>query len=124
MDILIRELDKWSITPEGSFSKTSFNFAITDKNFIGFGHEFKNGYANNDTTGITAFNTTYSIPNIRNTYISAVLHYEAEGNNNFNRSLAFDRPFYSPLTEWAAGVTFASQYISDSLKNFNSVTAR
>jgi hypothetical protein len=121
VDILIRELDKWTITPEASFSKTSFHVGITDKNFLGFGHEFRNGFAKNDTTGINAFNTTYSIPNIRNTYISTVLHYEFEGNNNFNRSLAVDRPFYSPLAKWAAGVTLASQLKSDSLKNFNLV---
>jgi hypothetical protein len=123
VDIFIRALDKWSITPEGSFSKTSYHVGITDNNFLGLGHEFKSGFAKNDTTGLSDFNTTYLIPNIKNTYISTLLHYEIEGNNNFNRSLAFDRPFFSPLAKWAAGVMFTSQYISDSLKNSGNVYA-
>jgi hypothetical protein len=123
VDILIRELDKWSITPEGSFSKTSFNFKITDRNILGFGHESRNTFAKNDTTGINAFNTTYTIPNIKNTYIRTVLHYEIEGNKNFARSIAVERPFYSPLTKWAGGVMFASQFKSDSLRNIDLVIA-
>jgi hypothetical protein len=117
VDIFIRELDKWSITPEASFSSTSYHVGITDKNFLGLGHEFKSGFGKNDTTGISDFNTTYLIPNIRNTYISTLLHYEIEGNKNYIRSLAMDRPFFSPLAKWAAGVMLTSQYKSDSLKN-------
>ncbi len=123
VDIFIRELDRWSIIPEGSFSKNSYHVGITDNNFIGLGHTFKSGLGKNDTTGISDFNVTYLIPNIRNTYINTRLHYEVEGNNNFNKSLAFDRPFYSPLAKWAAGVMFTSQFDSDSLKNSNNVYA-
>jgi hypothetical protein len=42
---------------------------------------------------------------------------------NFNRSLVVERPFYSPLTKWAAGVSFASQFRIDTLKDFNLVYA-
>ena len=59
--------------------------------------------------GINSFNTNYSIPNIRNTYINAKLHFGVDGYKNFTRSLAVDRPFYSPVAKWAAGVSIASQ---------------
>jgi hypothetical protein len=121
VDIFIRELDKWSIIPEGSISASRIKVGISDKNFLGFGHEFQNVYARNLTNGIDSFNTNYSIPNIRNTYISAKLHYGVDGNKNFNRSLVVDRPFYSPLTKWAASASIASQLKKDSLKDINSV---
>src|SRR4030042_2768380 len=120
VDIFIRELDKWSIIPEGSISASRIKIGIFDKNFLGFGHEFQNVYARNLTNGIDSFNTNYSIPNIRNTYISAKLHYGVDGNKNFNRSLVVDRPFYSPLTKWAASASIASQLKKDSLKDINS----
>jgi hypothetical protein len=120
VDIFIRELDKWSIIPEGSISASRIKVGISDKNFLGFGHEFQNVYARNLTNGIDSFNTNYSIPNIRNTYISAKLHYGVDGNKNFNRSLVVDRPFYSPLTKWAASASIASQLKKDSLKDINS----
>ena len=121
VDIFIRELDKWSIIPDGSISDPGIRVDITDKNILGSGHEFQNAFTRNFTNGINSFITNYSIPNIRNTYISTALHYGFDGYKNFNRSLIVDRPFYSPLAKWAAGVSFASQFKKDSLKYINLV---
>jgi hypothetical protein len=120
VDIFIRELDKWSIIPEGSISTSNMRVGISDKNFLGFGHEFQNSFARNFTKGINSFATNYSIPNIRNTYISTKFHLGVDGYKNFNRSLVVDRPFYSPLTKWAAGASFAFLIKKDSLKDINS----
>jgi hypothetical protein len=121
VDIYIRELDKWSIIPEGSVSNSKIRIDITDKNILGLGHEFRIGFTRNLTNGINAFSTNYFIPNIRNTFISSNLHYEVDANKNFNKSFAIDRPFFSPIARWAAGVSFASQFKNDSLKNVNQV---
>ncbi len=121
VDIFIRELDKWSIIPTGSISTSSIRVDITDKNFLGSGHEFQNAFNRNFTDEINFFNTNYSIPNIRNTYINAKLHYGVDGYKNFIKSFAVDRPFYSPLAKWAAGALIASQFKRDSLKDINSI---
>ena len=121
VDIFIRELDKWSIIPDGSISDPGIRVDITDKNILGSGHEFQNAFTRNFTNGINSFNTNYSIPNIKNTYINSRLHYAIDGYKNFNRSFAVDRPFFSPLAKWAAGVSFASQFKKDSLKYINLV---
>ena len=70
VDIFIRELDNWSIIPEGVFSTSQLKVGITDKNFLGFGHEFQNVFSRNISTGINSFRTNYFIPNIPNTYIN------------------------------------------------------
>jgi hypothetical protein len=121
VDIFIRELDKWSIIPEGSVSATKIRTDITENNFLGFGHEFRNAYSRNLTYGIDSFNTNYSIPNIRNTYVNSKLHFGIDGYGNYLGSLAIDRPFFSPLAKWAGGVSFAIQNKNDSLKDMSSV---
>lgn len=117
VDITIRELDNWSIVPAGAASPANMFAGITDNNFLGSGHEFKTIFSRNFYKDINALNTYYFIPNIRNTYISTMLHYSFDGRGNFIRSIAVDRPFYSPLTRWAAGIAFESQLRSDSLKS-------
>ena len=117
VDITIRELDKWSLIPAGAASPAKMFAGITDNNFLGSGHEFKTTFSRHFYKDINTLNTNYFIPNIRNTYISSRLHYTFDGGGNFIRSFAVDRPFYSPLTRWAAGIAFESQLRRDSLKS-------
>jgi hypothetical protein len=121
VDIFIREQDTWSIIPGGAVSSSFIKADLTDKNFLGTGHEFQNSYSRNLPEKISSFNTNYYIPNIRNTYINSKLHYGFDGYGNFKRGLAIDRPFYSPYAKWAAGVSLASEFKKDSLKYINLV---
>ncbi|MCX6307577.1 MAG: hypothetical protein NTY32_01680, partial [Bacteroidia bacterium] len=105
VDIAIRVLDNWSILPEVQVSTTSTTLHLTDQNFLGMGHEFLNGFTGNIPDGMKTYRTNYAIPNIWNTYISAALHYETDFNNNFNKSLIVDRPFYSSFAKWAGGIS-------------------
>ena len=114
VDIFIRELDKWSIVPKGSISPTKIRVELADNNFVGSGHRFQNSYTRNFDTEINSFYTLYSIPNIRNTFISSDFHYGVDGYGNSIKRFAADRPFYSPIAKWAAGVSFASQTKRDS----------
>jgi len=113
VDIFIREIDNWSLVPKVSASTSSNTVLLTEENFLGTGHEFSNSFTRNISNGMNAYSTNYVISNIKNTYISTTLHYETDEFRNFNRSLNFDRPFYSPFAKWAGGV---------SIKGINSVT--
>lgn len=113
-DIFIRELDKWSIIPEGTISASKIQVGITDKNFLGSGHSFKNSYMRNFNSGINSLYTNYNITNIRNSFITTKIHFGIDGYGNTRKSFAVDRPFYSPLAKWAAGVSLASQVKKDS----------
>jgi len=116
VDIFIRELDTWSLSGGISASTSHFSVGLTDNNFLGTGHEFSNYFSRNISTGISAFNTNYFIPNIKTTYINSMLHYGIDGYGNIRKSFAFERPFYSPYAKWAAGISFASQVKKYSLK--------
>ncbi len=119
VDVFIRVSDKWSIMPTGTITPSKVFAGIADNNFLGLGHEFKNTFSKNFNTGINSFNTDYFIPNIRNTYINTRLHYSFDGSGNYTRGLAVDRPFFSPLASWAAGVIIVSQVKEDTLDAIN-----
>jgi hypothetical protein len=114
VDIFIRELDKWSIIPNIYYSESRFTFELLEKNFLGSGHEFTNAYTWN-VRGRDGFNTNYFVPNIRNTYVNATLHYGKDEYRIFTKSLAVDRPFFSPFAKWAGGVNFTQQNRNDTV---------
>jgi hypothetical protein len=113
VDMYIRVADKWSIIPDADASAARIAVGFTESNFMGFGHEFQNAYIWNHSNGKKAFATNYSIQNIQNSYISTVLHYNFDENNNFGKSVTVERPFYSPLARWAAGLNIAQQFQKD-----------
>jgi len=121
VDILIRELDKWSIIPQASFSNSQFTIQLNDNNFLGFGHEFKNPYTGCHAITENAYNANYFIPNIGNTYINTTLHCGTDEFKNSISSFAVDRPFFSPFTMWAGGVNFTQQFSKDSIQSGDSL---
>ena len=121
VDIFIRELDSWSLIPDGSFSASLLNFKLRENNFIGLGHTFQNGIIWNHSTGDFAYRMKYFVPNIRNTYINSTLQYGTDEYGNFIKSFAVDRPFFSPLTKWAAGVNLSQHLHKDSIWTINTM---
>jgi hypothetical protein len=114
VDIHIRVLDKWSFIPDGAVSAPRVAVGFTENNFAGFGHGFQNEYTWNRSNGKNAFATNYSIPNIRNSYVNTSLHYNIDEYNNFGTRVTVERPFFSPLARWAAGLNIAQQFKKDS----------
>ena len=117
VDIVIRELDNWSIIPGVGGSPLSIELA--DKNFLGLGHKFNNEFAWYPSEGDYAYNINYFIPNIRNTYINSTINYGSDKYRNFIKSFAIDRPFFSPLAKWAGGASISNTFRNDSAKDIN-----
>lgn len=106
VDIFIRELDTWSLIPKGAVTTTKIAFSLNDRNFLGLGHDSQDGFVWNHKTGDFDYTLNYFIPNIRNTFINSTIHYGSYQFGDLVKSFAVDRPFFSPLTQWAAGVEF------------------
>jgi hypothetical protein len=121
VDIYIRELDKWSIIPSGAASASSITVNLRDNNFMGLGHDSKNEITWNHATGNYGYKVNYFVPNIRNTYINSTLNIGKEEYGNYTRSIAVDRPFYSPFAKWAAGIAFTQHYRQDYIHANDSV---
>lgn len=119
VDINIRVLDSWSLIPTGSISSSRMNFELSERNFLGLGHTFRNDFQQRFDDSRNAYGARYIIPNIRNTYINTTLVYDLDVNNNWLKSVAVQRNFFSPLTKWAGGVYFDERFLRDSLPDFS-----
>ncbi|MDZ7742873.1 MAG: hypothetical protein U5Q03_14310 [Bacteroidota bacterium] len=115
VDVFIRELDRWSLIPDGSISPSRLIFKLRENNLIGLGHTFQNGILLNHSSGDFAYRIKYFVPNIHNTYINATIQYGTDEYGNFIKRFALERPFFSPLTKWAAGVSFSQHIQKDSI---------
>jgi hypothetical protein len=116
VDITIRVLDSWSSIPKISVSASQNSVGLNERNFFGIGHQFDYKFTNRSSDGKTANNLAYTVPNIRNTFIKTILKYRIDLDNYYEKSIAFERPFYSPLTKWAAGISLNQQFRKDTLQ--------
>ncbi len=121
VDIFIRVLDTWSIIPGGSLSGSRVRANLTDQNFVGMGHKFEIGNTWNTSIGRNAFNTGYYVPNFRNTYIRSSLVYSRDEENNYDFIFAVDRPFFSPLARWGAGVLMQNHFRRDYFPEYDTL---
>ena len=118
VDLVIRTFDKWSLIPDFSISNSNIEIGLDEKNFFGLGHVFRNSISWLQPSGILSYKTGYYIPNFNNSYINASIFLEEEENKYYNRGISFQRPFYSPLAKWAAGINISEQTKEDSINYF------
>jgi hypothetical protein len=115
VDVSVRVLDSWSLIPTGAVSGSKGRFDLTERNFFGLGHEIENDFSRRFEDGKKAYTGTYTINNIRDTYIKATFMYENDLNDNIRRSARVERQFFSPLTRLAYGAYFENRFYVDSL---------
>ncbi len=122
VDVSVRVLDSWSLIPEGSLSSSKLNFELNERNFFGLGHEFDNKIVNRFSDKKNGYNIKYTVPNFKNTYIRTTLIYNKDLNDFYDKSIAFDRPFFSPLTRWAGGIKLNQQFSIQEFKDVFNVS--
>ncbi|MGS2738141.1 hypothetical protein [Sinomicrobium sp. M5D2P17] len=123
VDLQIRVLDSWSLTPSGSASSSRTSFELTERNFFGLGHEFRNEFEKKLNTGETSYLGRYTVPNIMNTYVQAQLNYEIQKGENVRKSFGLNRNFFSAYTKWAGGIYIEENLVRDSLPDAQGIYA-
>lgn len=103
VDINVEVYDKWPITAPSYVATTDAHITFINRNLFGIGQRFEQ-YVGFKTPNILDYSGLYSITNIDNTYISALLSYKT-GIDGTSVRLAFDRSYYSPLAKWAGGAS-------------------
>ncbi len=119
VDVSIRVLDSWSLIPDFSGTTSKSNFYLKERNFFGIGHEFSNSYSKSLSTSTDGFSTRYTIPNIRNTFISMQVSYDEDLDNAFSKAIIIERPFFSPYARWGAGINIGQNLTKSLLLNQN-----
>ena len=123
VDISITVLDSWSLIPNGSISSTNGNTEITERNFLGLGHEFENNFKQRFTDNTTAYGMRYIVPNFKNTFISTAFLYDEDFDKNYVKAVGINRPFFSPYIRWAGGVGFEHRFYRDSISDASNIMA-
>ncbi|MEC4050720.1 hypothetical protein OX284_014875 [Flavobacterium sp. SUN046] len=123
VDISIRVLDSWSLVPDFSTSTSTSVFRLTERNFIGSGHEFSGTIRQSLNSSDKAFSSSYSIPSFFQTFIRTTLSYQNDIQGQYSKYINVERPFFSAFTRWAGGVYVDQQYRLVSLTNSQQVTA-
>jgi hypothetical protein len=67
-------------------------------------------YTHRSSDGKSANNLAYTVPNIRNTFVRTVFKYQNDLEDYYSKSIAVERPFYSPLAKWAGGIYLDQQF--------------
>ncbi|MWB94183.1 hypothetical protein GON26_07400 [Flavobacterium sp. GA093] len=116
IDVSVRVLDAWSLLPRFAISSSKVTAGFNDRNILGTGQQLEYRFTNRFEDGRDGHDGTYTVPNILNTFISTRLNYRIDLDNNYSKSIAVERPFYSPLTKWAGGVVLGQDFRSDSLQ--------
>ncbi len=117
VDIYIRVLDSWSTIPTLSVIGETQTAGYNERNFAGLGHQFDYLFNHRNSDNKSINNFVYTIPTIKNTFIKTVLKYSIDLDDYYDKSINLERPFYSPLTKWAAGIYFNQQLQNDTLQN-------
>lgn len=121
VDVSVRVLDSWSLLPDFSASSSKSTFYLTDRNFAGTGHEFSNSYTKSMKNNQEGYKTSYTIPNILNTFIRSTVSYTIDLESNYAKFINVERPFFSPYTRWAAGVYLDQQFNHSKVLDANQV---
>lgn len=117
VDVYIRVLDSWTSIPKLSISGSQKQIGLNERNFFGIGHQLDYTFTNRASDGKSVNDLIYTVPNIRNTFVKTILKYSVDLDNYYARSIHIERPFYSPLTKWAAGITLNQQFLKDTIQN-------
>lgn len=117
VDVTIVSLDTWSLVPKASFSSSKTRIKLRERNFMGLGHQVDFGFSKELETGNDGFNAEYTLPNFLNTFVSATGRYNRDFDGYYNKTISFDREFYSPFTRWAGGIFLEERFLGRLLPN-------
>ncbi|WP_245574842.1 hypothetical protein [Aequorivita capsosiphonis] len=117
VDVIVTSLDSWSLIPKAQFTSSQTKLKLKERNFIGTGHEFRIGFSKRMDDGSDAFNGSYTVPNFKNTFVSATGRYSIDYDGYYEKTISLDRIFYSPLTRWAGGIFLQERYLGRELHN-------
>ena len=119
VDITFIISDIWSIHAELTSPCDPYTFHLYENNFLGLAHRFDNtlSYHVKEQTDF-AFSGNYTIPYIYKTYTAVSVSYSTSPTNRSKR-IVIERPFFSPLTDWAGGIGLSEnvEYNSPITKN-------
>lgn len=125
VDVVVLVLDKWSIGAEGAADLGSVDLSLTERDLLGLGQELQQGFSHDLGSSRVDLFGHHSIYNIGRSYVSSRLYYATSAPLD-QVGFSLDRPFYSPLAQWAGGFALARNWgrVPTTLPNGEPFTTR
>jgi hypothetical protein len=110
VDVLVVAREIWSISAGFHYDDVdNFDIDLTDKNFFGLGQQLSNEFLYSaQTTPKVGYKGTYTVNNIKNTFITGELTY-ARSEPFDRRGIKFYRNFITPDIKYAGGIEIAQE---------------
>ncbi|MGR6087647.1 MAG: hypothetical protein ACU4F9_05705 [Arcticibacter sp.] len=117
-DVFVETRDHWTFKASATVTSNQTRAKFTSYDLFGMGHRFSNEFTwRKSESQLLKPNLEgyYLAPSVAGSFASAKLSYQLKEGN---RSIQFDidRPFVSPIAEWAGGLTVARYLKTDSLR--------
>lgn len=123
VDVYLRVLDAWSLYPDFSTSTTISTFRVSERNFMGIGHELTGTYRESLVGKDHSYSTGYTIPTLFKTFIRTNLNYQKDIDGSYGKYINIERPFFSSYVHWAGGIYNDEQYKKIVLKDTANVSS-
>ena len=117
-DVYVETRDHWTFKASATVTSNQTRTKFTSYDLFGMGHRFSNEltWLKGESRLLKPYLEGYYLaPSVAGSFASAKLSYKLKEDN---RSIQFDidRPFVSPLAEWAGGLTVSRYLKNDSLR--------
>ena len=116
VDVTIRVIDVWSITPSLSVSPSNLKTSLTDINFIGLGNSLHLGTWINSAINGNVNQISYLVPNFKNSHITGNVQYYFSGSNDLIKNQEFARPLYTAISSNLQTLTLGNSYLVKSIE--------
>lgn len=116
-DVTVTALDWWTLAITHTVTTANYRTRFTGYNMFGMGHRFSNRFDYDYRKPLEEWpdwQSSYLVPNIANTFLSGELFYAAKSNESV-KGFRLDRPFFSPVTRQAGGISYENRMYEDSL---------
>ncbi len=110
VDVVVRVLDRWSLDVGADGDLSSATVRATERNLLGLGHELEQRMTFRFDQQFLRMRGHHRVYNIGNSYISSFASYMITEDRD-HAGISLQRPFYSPLTEYAGGLAFSKTWI-------------
>jgi hypothetical protein len=109
VDLLVLVHDKWSVDVSGEADLTSASGTVQERNFLGWGQRLEQrvGYVLGESS--LHWSGSHEVYNIERSHASSYLYYSFAPDEN-QVGFSLQRPFFSPLTKWAGGISWSETW--------------
>lgn len=104
VDVQVIVQDRWSIEGGLSGDQSSAQAQVTESNMLGLGQLIEQGFDHDLSRTSPVWTGQHRVYTYGESFVSSAARYRASQERD-EAALSFSRPFFSPLTRWAGGVS-------------------